>query len=623
MLIAGLLLLVIYLTGVLISGARILRACIAPSDVAGLHLPASLMVGFFFSFVVFILTSTIAPGVAIYASVTVPVAVGMVLFLVRREFVGATFPSDRRSWLIVVGITWLLLLAQYGIECSPLLIAAARGEGVIYQDIIYHGGIARSLALNGFPAQNLQFSGENIGYHIFSHFIAAQFLTLIGASVQTTYTFVIAPMFFLVIALSAYSYIYNVYGSYALNPFIAVVVIYVSLYSVFMLSGTPDPSIPLYLSHSYQLQIASLLIIFGYLHLISDGSLPISAAVSGLLSLLLAQAMLIKGSSLPLVMVGFGAWIGCEAIVKRRITGAHIAMLTAFAMAAGMVYVIFYYYPGYSVTSSDFTIFISRLYDLDLARETVDLLGDKQAVLWTASIVSILSYRIVLAFLPFRAYGGAILAAFLSGVVMYLCIRYAANYYLLAIVCVANMYCLTKLAHHWNRISKVVRVAVVVAVVLSLYPLSSGGRPSAAIMLSRKAANYYPLTREKQSLYEELRTVSNSESLIFTTSLAGAPSGVPDNYYPAALSGRQFYLGGFRLKVQELPGLEERLAFVEGFTPVSPDDRRRLEELGVDFVLIETADLESSERRKTLDAVSSSLLYRLVFQNGAGVILAL
>jgi hypothetical protein len=531
-------------------------------------------------------------------------------------------PKVTRSWVLTVAILWILLLTQYGIECSTLLTSAARGDGVIYQDIIYHGGIARSLALNGFPAQNLQYSGEHIGYHIFSHFIAAQVSTLISASVQVTYSFIVTPLFFLLIAAAATSFIDTVSESEKPLFGFKVLIIYASLYSVFLLSRIPDPATPLYLSHSYQLQIASLLIIFSYLYLLANGTMHETGKVALMLSVLFAQAVLIKGSSMPLVMAAFGAWVAFEAISRKRLQGAHVLILGSFAASAILVYFVFYYYPGYAVGSSDFTIFTHRLYEMDIVREAVEIMGDRPVMVWGVAIVSIVSFRFILALIPFKAYTGAVLAAFATAVAMYICIRYAANYYLLAIVCVANMYALTQLALHWDRVAWIVRFAIVSAVLLSIYPFSGGGRPTAQITLSRKADTYFPLTPDKRRLYESLRSVSNRESLIFTTSIEGAPSGVPDNYYPAALSGRQFYLGGYRLRVQELPGLQERLDFVTTFTAASPSDRRRLDELGVDFVLIETADLPETERQSTLDAIESSPFYRIVYQNSAGVILA-
>jgi hypothetical protein len=622
MLVLGPLLLLTYLAAVYLTGAEMLRVCLGTRDASGLHAPTSLMLGLCLSFLIFVLMGLLFPMVAIYASMAVPFAAGLALALLRPKTLQALRPKFTRSWVLTVAIIWTLLLTQYGIECSTLLTSVARGDGVIYQDIIYHGGIARSLALNGFPAQNLQYSGEHIGYHIFSHFIAAQLSTLLSASVQVTYSFVVTPLFFLLIAASAASFISVVSESEKPHFGFKALIIYASLYSVFLLSGTPDPATPLYLSHSYQLQIASLLIIFSYLYLLANGTVHATGKVVFMLSALFAQAALIKGSSMPLVMAAFGAWVTSDAISRKRLRGWHVLILGSLAASAALVYFVFYYYPGYAVAPSDFTIFTHRLYEMDIVRKAVETMGNRPVIVWMAAFVSIVSFRFILALVPFKAYTGAILAAFASGVAMYICIRYAANYYLLAVVCVANMYALTQLALHWNRIAWVFRIAIVGAVLLSIYPLSSGGRPTAHITLSRKADTYFPLTPEKRRLYERLRSVSNRESLIFTSSIEGAPSGVPDNYYPAALSGRQFYLGGYRLRIQELPGLQERLDLVKSFTAVSPAHRRRLDDLGIDFVLIETADLAESERQSTLADIESSPFYRIVYQNSAGVILA-
>lgn len=621
MLIWGPVLLTIYLAALFVAGAWILRGLLEEPNEYGLHIPTSLMLGLFVSFLAFVFASLVSPAGAIYVSIAVPVITGSAAVLVDRSIVGSVFRGPWKTWMSVIGVTWLLLLVQYGVECSSLIVSVARGEGVIYQDIIYHGGIARSLALNGFPAQNLQYAGEYIGYHIFSHFIAAQVSTLLGTSLQVSYSFILGPLFFLLIAISLNAFINVISNRADIKVGIRVAIIYVSLLSIFLLSGTPDPSGPLYLSHSYQLQIASLAIVFSYLHKLYDGSINVTTRSTILVSVLLSQAVLIKGSSLPLILTAFGAWIGIEAVNRKRLDGSHLAILASLILASGIVYVAFFYAPGFTASPYDLNLYVNRLYSIHLVREAVELMGVHWIVVSAVAAASMLSYRLLLVYLPFSSYGGAVGTAFLTGIAMYLFMRYGANYYVLAMVCLTNVYCLTMTALHWTRLKWIVKTAVVACAFLSLYPISNGGYPSASIMLSRKADNYYPLTQEKLRLYRQLEAVSERESLIFTTSLAAASSGVADNYYPAALSGRTFYLGGHRLKTQAFPGLAERLEFVRQFTPLSPEDHRRLKELGVDFVLIETGDLRRTERDSTLEAVAASPLYRVIFENEAGVLL--
>lgn len=352
-----------------------------------------------------------------------------------------------------------------------------------------------------------------------------------------------------------------------------------------------------------------------------DGNMTISTVSTIFISSLLIQAVLIKGSSLPLVLVAFGTWIILDSVNRKKVDRRQVAMLSSLIAASIIVYAAFFYLPGYSTSSYEINLYMDRLYNMDLVREAVEVMGDHWITVSAFAVISIVSYRLLLVHLPLSSYGAAVGMAFLAGVAMYLFMRYGANYYMLAIVCITNVYCLACVANHWTRLNWMVKAAAVAAVLLSLYPISSGGRPSASIMLSRKAANYFPLTPEKLQLYKELESVSERESLVFTTSLAGAPTGIADNYYPAALSGRSFYLGGYRLRTQAFPGLGERLEFVRQFTPASQEDHRRLKELGVDFVLIETADLESTERRETLEAIASSPLYHVVFRNEAGVLL--
>jgi hypothetical protein len=152
--------------------------------------------------------------------------------------------------------------------------------------------------------------------------------------------------------------------------------------------------------------------------------------------------------------------------------------------------------------------------------------------------------------------------------------------------------------------------------------MTGGSAPKAYVKLQREAENYFPLTREKLDLYRQLQAVSVRESLIFTPSVAASRFGIPDNYYPAAITGRQFYLGGYRLRMQTLPGLEERVAFVKSYSPASGADYRRLKSLGVNLVLIEMSDLPPVRRGVVHEAIAASEWYRLVYQNDAGAILS-
>ncbi len=622
MVILGPLLLVMYLAAVLLIGGRMLRSFIGFADSSELRVPAALMVGFFVSFLVFILTSLVAPGLAIYVSIAVPIAAGVVFYLADRQNLQSALPTTWRRWVLTIGIAWMLLLTQYAVECWTLLESTARGEGVIYQDIIYHGGIARSLALYGFPAQNLQFAGEYIGYHIFSHFVAIQLATILTIPVYVVYVYVITPLFFLLICMASYAFISAISGSERFNVLVRVGIIYGSLLSMFMLSGLPRIATPLYLSHSFQLQITSILIVLSYLYLIHDDRIELSRKVILLISILFAESILIKGSSLPILMAAIGSWMVFDMVGRKKADNLHIASVLMLVLVSGIIYLVFFYFPGYSIESSPFTLHVDRLYELDLVREVSELAGAHGLLIAVASAASIISYRFLLLVRPIDAYSGALLVAFASGVVMYLTIQYGANYYLLAIVSVTNMFCLTWLACEWSRVTWMVRITSVAAVLLSLYPVHGGGYAFTQIMLDRKADTYYPLTPEKRQLYDELASVSDRQSLIFTTAVLAAPSRVKDYYYPAALSGRQFYLGGHRLRVHALPGLEDRRNFQRAFSPMSPDDLRHLEDLGVDFVLIETADLAPAERDAMHEAVESTSLYDTVFRNDAGVILS-
>lgn len=619
--ILGALVLAAYLASLLITGRWIVRGLVGMPDTPEDEITASLLAGLLPAFAIFILASAVASSAAIVVSIAVPILIGVALSGAARGRLIDLIPELPKSGRAAIGIAWILLIAQYGFECRTVLAAVARGDGVIYQDIIYHAGIARSLMMDGFPAHNLQFAGEYVGYHIFTHFIAAQIALVMGTSLPVVFTYVLTPLFFMLIAASINGFIEVLARGRTISTTVKVGIIYASVLSMFLFSGTPDPSIPLYLSHSYQLQIVSLVVIFLYLYKFHDRSINISTRSSVLIVLLAAQAVLIKGSSLPLIVAGFGAWIGIEAIRQRRLERSHLAIFATLVAVSIAVYIAFFHLPGYSPAADEIEMHESRLYSMHLVRKATEFLGNHWIVMTVPALFSILSYRLVLVFLPPITFGGAVGAAFMAGLVLYLVMEYGANYYVLPAVCITNVYVLTNAALHRDRMNRIAKAGILAAVVLSLYPISNAGFPTASLVLSRKAENYYPLTKEKRRLYEALEAMSSRESLIFTTAVSAARNGIPDNYYPAALTGRTFYLGGHRLKTQWFPGLQERVDFVRQFLPNSREDYRKLKDLGVDLVLIETADLDSTVLDNVRGAVAETSFYDVVFRNEAGMLL--
>ncbi|MGW1455551.1 hypothetical protein ACWBC2_11225 [Salegentibacter agarivorans] len=514
---------------------------------------------------------------------------------------------------------FLTITGLYFLNGSELFFNVLNSSGVIYQDIIYHGGISQSIINFGYPVYDLQFKGKLLSYHFFTHFLAAKisyisfsnvfisyhiFLNLLGILV---YSFLSISFFQIVFYSSGYKF----KGKY--HEIIIALSGFCAFWCTFWIGGFLNNSFisAFYLSSSFQWQLIMMLVFF--LIAFNNAFSKISLKHMIVLAMLLFTATLIKVSSLPLIISGFGAVLLYNLIFldKRKIQ--IWTQLLLILIVTGVISFISFFQVGASQSST-------LEFNIDLLKLTPIIAFFKINSLILSILIyliSVVSFRFILIYKLKKSETWFVGSILLSGLVLSLLVKDNQVYFIFPAIILSSHLAITYLLK--TNLKKLILLLFLFFLFFSFYPI--GGLGVTLKDKFEKKSHYYELNAKRLELYSWLRNNSNKNEVFFTTSHYASPDMMADNYAPAAFSGRKTFLGGFRFGgIEYEDDFHKRLELTKNF---SLDDKKvwnLLRKENIKYVLIEKI---GNFDKLLYDKVKNDINpahYRLVFKNTQGLI---
>ena len=217
------------------------------------------------------------------------------------------------------------------------------------------------------------------------------------------------------------------------------------------------------------------------------------------------------------------------------------------------------------------------------------------------------------------------LGCFAAGFVFFVFFSNNPSYFLFPALFMGNLLALKVLRRQFVDFHWALKIVCAMLLLLSIYPIANGGRLNATKKLETKAATYYPLTPDRVELYQQLNSSSDSSDLIFTPSVYATDKLTADNFYPAALSGRQFFMGGYRFGGIDLQlEFTQRLDLVDNFSLSDVSQFEMLKAAGATYVLVERRGNKSNVAKSLDDLIKQNTgPYRIEFSNSAGAIFSI
>lgn|GEM_PF-2821972 len=535
-----------------------------------------------------------------------------------------TNTNSKSDWACIAVLSCLLITIST-FAAWDQIVAVVTSQGVIYQDAIYHAGISRSIRELGFPIADFQFSGTEIKYHVFTHFFVAKLSFLTNFPEHQIYICMIPPLTVVMYCAAACSFFVSDEGCVN-GRFKFVTKIIVILLPLFLVTLGGGGAVSAYIfnemfSYSFAWQLITFTLLLDYLSaddVLDDKKWELKQILN--LCLLLVLCTLIKGSSLPLLLSGFATYFLIRAIANRKIEFSSCIAFGCLLISGVMTYWLFF--KGSAAAEQNIALslqsFDTTLWGIissKLSFSPPDFL--KLLVLLGSAV----SFRFVI----FRNSKDPAIwfyfGCFSVGMVCFLFLSNNPSYFLFPALFMGNLLVLKILHHHFRDFHWGLKIICAVLMLLSIYPIANGGRLSATKKLNTKAATYYPLTPDRAELYRWLNESSAPSDIMFTPSVYGASDFTADNFFPAALSGRQFLMGGYRFGGLVLhPEFPQRLELVDNFSLNNVSQSEALAENGVKFVLIETLGNKANIANELENIDSKKALYQTEFSNSAGAI---
>ena len=515
---------------------------------------------------------------------------------------------------------FLSITGLYFANLSELFFNVLTSSGIIYQDIVYHGGIVQSIINFGYPVNDLQFNGKLLNYHILTHFIAAKFSYISFTNVFISYhvflNFVGTLFYsFLSVLLVERFFLSIDYKSKYLQIFIGVIS-FTAFFCTFLLGGVMNNSFTsaFYLSASFQWQLFIFLIFF--LILFSPNVNIYNIRYKTILIILLFTATLIKVSSLPLIIAGLGAIFLFNLLIfnKEKLV-AWGQILIATVIWGGIIFISFFKVGASQSSTLDFNI------DLLLESPIIVYFDIESLPLVLAIYLIIaLSFRFVLIFKirkPETWFAGAIL---LAGFLLSLLVKDNQLYFIMPAIILSSHLAIIYIFQF--KLKNIYFLPIMFIIILSFYPIGGFGI-SLKDRFERKR-NYYPLNSERIELYSWIREHSDKNDVFFTTTNYASSDMMADNYAPAAFSGRKSYLGGFRFGgVEYEKEFQKRLELTENFNLIDKKIWRVLRKDNIEYGLIEKNGNFNEKLFANFEKSVNEDLYHIVYKNNQGIIFQL
>jgi len=560
----------------------------------------------------------------------VAITIGLIWLGKTRPLPKTTVGLNITILIIFTASSFILMAIYFGVF-QDMVGAALNNQGVIYQDAIYHSGISRALLEFGFPIPDLQFQGKEILYHIFTHVFVAKIAFLTSWPIYQIYMVLMPIMFAFLYAAAAVSFFHgSLQSDGRFGKKILFILVIMSPIMIGILGGAREnigfwwgPAF----SYSYGWQIVALMLLFDFLkssEVLERKNISLHQWVS--LSLILVSSTLIKGSSLPLILGGFGFWAITSAVQLRRFEWQSICLVMTLTVIGLGTYIIFFSGIGASANAPiqvNLSGFNTSLWNIVLKKMGVVLPNLIKIIIWIGAIVS---FRFILLKdrknPSMQLFGGMFVVALL----FYFFYQYDPGYFLKPVIFIGSLLAIVLLLKHWKSFHWIAKTILVLLIAFSSYPLSLG-QLNAVKKFELKKQEYYPLTANRVELYQQLRGLTSKEDVIFTPSCYGVKHDAhiitADNFYPAAISGRQFWVGGYRFGgIESFPEFPDRVKLVDNFSLDNLDQAQKLKELKIKFLLIETIGNSPAASSWVPNEEFNSDHYKLEFSNQAGAVLS-
>ena len=547
----------------------------------------------------------------------------LILFIVYKiRNPGLKFPfsaeADKILWLPSF-VVFSVLTVLYFVSAYPQFISVVNLSGIIYQDLIYHGGIAQSIINFGFPVPDPQYSGKVLNYHYFTHFVTAKISYVTFTNPLIAYHIFlnfIGILFYSFLSVSLVQSLMDYEIENYRKKLWSILISLAVFFCTFWMGGMLNYSFvgAFYFSESFQWQ---LFLIIGYFMVVRYviGCKDYSGMNMMILLVLLCVATVTKVSSLPLLICGVFSLVLYNVFFKNTLNSKYWGILSFLNLLTG-IFIFLVFFSG--ATSANSTL----EFNLDLVKITpvVAFFGlQNPLMLLLIYTITVLSFRFVL-LINLKRYevwfSGAVL---LTGYVLSLLVKADQHYFILPAIILANFISFIYIFECKNR-RIVLFFSALAFILFSFYPIGSLGN-LVSNKLSKKK-DYFPLNEKRLALYRWLKDNTQENEVIFTTSVLASSDDMPDNYSPAAFSGRILYLGGYRFGgLEHLSEFSERLDLVKNFSITDQETWRKLLDADINFVLVEQKGNFDRDLFKELNNFSQNQFYTQVYTNNYGTIL--
>jgi hypothetical protein len=530
---------------------------------------------------------------------------------------GPKIKVNKKS-VILISIVFIGLSSWFVFEAKDHIIATITNDGIIYQDILYHSGITNAILEFGYPIQQLQYDGEVVRYHIFTHFIAAQWSFISGIESYRIYVLVFYFVFTLCISILMHDIVKD-FLKEQFTSFKYFTIVIISFFgSYFLGAGLASNFMASYLfSYSYQWQLIIFLILVGFIINIKNG---FNSHGYIILLFLFITAILSKGSALPLLLVGFGSLFLNKVIINKKINLKDLIFLICSGIVGIFIFKVFFSSGVEGSLINQFG-FNEKFIGSPLSTVIIQKLGiNNFTILLINLIFCIMAYRIyslkfiripVVAF----SFGMSII-----GLLFFLFFKNNPGYFLIPAMFINSFVISLFILRNWFNTPTYLKFGLITLIVFSIYPFSSFGF-GVKKKLDNKSFNYIPLSENRLALYRYIKNSTHNTDVIFTPSVYATNNFVGDNYYPAALTRRKFFLGGYRFGGLSLKmDFDNRLDMVDNFSKLDSNFILGMKKNDLKYIL-----LESKGNKKNLESLFVELRnskvnsIKILFDNDAGI----
>ena len=629
---------VVYLVLIIFCGKFFYSLFVKGSESDFYLFPLYGVVGFGVHFFSWLLLNMIFSSYSPISSIIVVSIFGMIgLFITLKKKNFKKFDFKHIGQLVGPFISFLLISTQYLADCYQTIKAAAIKEGIIYQDILYHAGISNAIIEYGFPIKDIFYEGLIIKYHIFSHFIASQLGYVSQNDMVSVYVILFEMVTLLFFSFLTYHLIYLLTNK-KLNIFQMIMIVLV-VSNLFFFTGKRywGLNIPRYFSYSYTWQAICFLAIVILLEKFQrkyNSLFLLELKEYIILVFLIGLAILSKGSSLPILVFGFGMLFIIEFINTKKILTKYVFFIILLVTSSALIYHVFfkisYLNSGLKLTEIYFVFLKNFIPD------KLDRLILSACVKTKMSYFKLIPY-ITIMFTIFGAFNfrlffmrkifkrsdvGIFIVSF-TICAFYFFVVSTNNpwYFYYVAMFLTGIYAFAIMINTWKDTNLIVRILASILIVFSLYPISTFGKTNITYLKKYKSS-YFPMTKDKFDLYENMKIKTNKSDIIFTPSLYASPDSMADNYYPQAYAGRRFLLSGYRCgygKYHE--DFSNRKFLCDNLDLSSDSTITELKRYNIDYILIEKDIYDPDLFGEIKSKVKQNTNYIYLFENNAGFFL--